>query len=334
MSRASLERLQVWIYLSAILAGVAAGTLWPSWQPTTRSLLWPILLALLFVTFVQVPLLHIRAALRDRRFTGITMGGNFVVIPVIVWALVQWAPPDPAVRLGVLLVLLLPCTDWFITFTQLGGGDTPRAIAVTPLNLLLQLLLLPIYLWWMGDGAISTESLGLALWSAAPVVLLPLVAAASSERWFESSDAGRRLRERLSWWAVPLLASIVFLIAVSEAGTLREASAIWPAVTPVFIAFLLLAATLAKVLARLARLPAAQGRTLAFSFGTRNSFVVLPVALALPQGWETTALVIVMQALVELLGMLLYLWVLPRWLFKAASAPQKAIRAGLQSRED
>lgn len=59
---------------------------------------------------------------------------------------VQWLPDDPALRLGVRLALLVPCTDWFITFTQLGRGNTSRAIAVTPLNLLLQLLLLPVYL--------------------------------------------------------------------------------------------------------------------------------------------------------------------------------------------
>jgi ACR3 family arsenite transporter len=65
------------------------------------------------------------------------------------------------------------------------------------------------------------------------------------------------------------------------------------------------------------------GRTLAFSLGTRNSFVVLPFALALPAGWETTVVVIVFQSLVELFGMVFYLWWLPRHLFKqpiAASA--------------
>jgi ACR3 family arsenite efflux pump ArsB len=56
------------------------------------------------------------------------------------------------------------------------------------------------------------------------------------------------------------------------------------------------------------------GRTLAFSLGTRNSFVVLPFALALPPGWEA-AVLIVLQSLVELLGMVLCLWALPRWVF-------------------
>jgi hypothetical protein len=60
---------------------------------------------------------------------------------------------------------------------------------------------------------------------------------------------------------------------------------------------------------------AAGWRTLAFSLGTRNAFVVLPFALALPAGWETTVVVIVFQSLVELFGMVFYLWWLPRHLF-------------------
>ena len=83
----------------------------------------------------------------------------------------------------------------------------------------------------------------------------------------------------------------------------------------VFVAFLVLAAVVAKVLAVVWRLPTAQGRTLAFSFGTRNSFVILPWVLALPAGWELAAVVVVLQSLVELLGMIAYLWLIPRTLF-------------------
>lgn len=63
-------------------------------------------------------------------------------------------------------------------------------------------------------------------------------------------------------------------------------------------------------------LPADQGRTVAFSLGTRNSFVVLPFALSMPAGWEVSAVVIVVQSLVELFGMLFYLWWVPRLLFR------------------
>lgn len=153
MDRLTLERRQVWIYLAAITGGLLLGTVAPGVGPRFEILLWPVLAALLYTTFVQVPLLHVRDAFRDRRFVLAILLGNFVFIPLVAWLAIQWLPGDPALHLGVLLVLLVPCTDWFITFTQLGRGNTARAIAVTPLNLLVQLLLLPIYLWLMLPAA-------------------------------------------------------------------------------------------------------------------------------------------------------------------------------------
>jgi ACR3 family arsenite efflux pump ArsB len=87
-------------------------------------------------------------------------------------------------------------------------------------------------------------------------------------------------------------------------------------VLPVFVLFLMAAAILAKGIAIRLRLPVEQARTLAFSMGTRNSFVVLPLALSLPAGWEVAAVVIVVQSLVELFGMVVYVWVIPRHLFQ------------------
>lgn len=316
LDRLVLERRQVWIYLLAISGGLLAGSIRPGIAPVFEALLWPALVALLYATFVQVPLLNLRDAFRDHRFVAALLIGNFILLPALAWALVQCLPPDPALRLGVLLVLLVPCTDWFITFSQLGGGNVPRAIAVTPVNLLLQLLLLPFYLWLMlGSGPVA--GLGLAdVWPALLVVILPLLAAAVSERWIEARPERARVRERLAWWPVPLLALVVFLIAGAQVGAVRDALDLFPVVVPLFVAFLLLAALIAKGLAGLMALPTDQGRTLAFSLGTRNSFVVLPFALSLPAGWEVAAVVIVLQSLVELFGMVFYLWWLPRHLFR------------------
>jgi ACR3 family arsenite efflux pump ArsB len=318
MDRLALERRQVWIYLVAIVGGLWVGTLAPGVGPRFAAWLWPVLAALLYTTFVQVPLLHVRDAFRDRRFVLAILIGNFVLIPLAVWLALQWLPDDPALRLGVLLVLLVPCTDWFITFTQLGGGDTARAIAVTPLNLLLQLLLLPVYLCLMlpsGDfsAALKTSEI---LPAALALIGLPLVAAALTERWVEARAERAVWRDRLGWWPVPLLGVVVFLIAGAQVGTVLNAGPVLLTVLPVFIGFLFVAALLARGLTRWLRLPLDAGRTLAFSLGTRNSFVVLPFALALPVGWETTVVVIVFQSLVELFGMVFYLWWLPRHLFK------------------
>lgn len=315
MTRATLERRQVWFYLGAILVGLIVGTLLPGAGHIFEALLWPVISVLLYATFVQVPLTSIASAFKDARFLAATLIGNFVVVPLLVWGLVQLLPDDEAIRLGLLLVLLVPCTDWFITFSQLAKGDTARATAVTPLNLVVQLLLLPFYLWLMTDGGFSAVFSLEDIWPALVVVLVPLVAAGLSELWFRRRPERERVRERLGWGPVPLLALVVFMIAAAHVGAVRDSLGVLPIVVAAAVAFLVMALLLAKVLSLVFRLPVAQGRTLAFSFGTRNSFVVLPFALSLPAGWELASIVIVMQSLVELLGMVLYLWLVPRVLF-------------------
>ncbi|MFN3714314.1 MAG: arsenic resistance protein [Alcanivoracaceae bacterium] len=314
MERITLERQQVWVYLLAISIGLILGTSLAN-PAALEWLLWPLLMLLLYVTFVQVPLLHIRRAFADRRFVSVLLLGNFVLVPLLVWGLMQFLPDQPALRLGVLLVLLVPCTDWFITFTQLGGGDTPRAIAVTPLNLMLQLLLLPLYLLMAPGLDMAIVLSWRDVMPALVVVTVPLLAAALTERWMEAVPARLPIRDTLGWWPVPLLALVVCLIATTQISAVRGAMNLLPLLVPLFTAFLIFAALIAWGLSRWMKLPAIQGRTLAFSLGTRNSFVVLPFALSLPQGWEVVAVVIVVQSLVELLGMVLYLWWLPRYLF-------------------
>ncbi len=190
MSRLTLERHQVWVYLIAIGFGLAVGTTWPGIGPAMETLLWPTLAALLFATFLQVLLLHVLDALRDRRFAMAVLLGNFIALPLLACTLVEVFDFDPVVRLGVLLVLLVPCTDWFITFSQLGKGDVPRAIAITPLNLVLQLILLPLYLLVMAD----TQRLASWDWTTlAPAVLIllvPMAAAVLAERWIEAHPKG------------------------------------------------------------------------------------------------------------------------------------------------
>ena len=60
------------------------------------------------------------------------------------------------------------------------------------------------------------------------------------------------------------------------------------------------------------RLETAPARALTFSGATRNSLVVLPLALAMPSPLVTAA--VVTQTLVELLGMVVLVRVLPRLL--------------------
>ena len=303
----------MWVYAGAIAAGLALGRVAPGLGAIAEVLLRPVLAVLMYATFIQVPLWHLLAALRDVRFTAAALLGNFVVLPLFVWAVASTLPADPAIRLGVLLVLLMPCTDWFISFTQIGGGDVPRAIAVTPVNLVLQLLLLPLYLLLMAREEVSGLVTAEVVAPALLVVVVPLVAAALTERWVEARPGRQVVRDRWASAPVPLLAGVVFLIATAQVQTVRDSLDVLPVVVPVYVAFLAVAAVTAKLLTVMFSLPPRQGRTLAFGLGTRNSFVVLPLALALPHGLEVAAVVIVVQSLVELLGMIVFVRWIPRW---------------------
>jgi len=315
MTRIDLERRQIWIYLAAILAGLGLGLSLPRLAEPLEVALWPLLGVLIFMTFTQVPLIHVADAFRDRRFMGAILSGNFVIVPLIVAGLLVFLPADPAVRLGVLLVLLVPCTDWYITFTHLSGGDTGRAIAVTPVNLIVQMLLLPVYLWlFMGTAFLEIFAIGPIATAFLTLIVAPLVAAWLLERWAEARPGRDAVIERLGWFPVPLLALVVFLIAVSQVQTVTASLPVLPQVTGVFVGFLVLALIAGLGLTKALNLPARSGRALVFSLGTRNSFVVLPLALALTPEWRLAIVVIVFQSLVELLGVLVYLKAVPRLL--------------------
>lgn len=313
MTRQTLERHQVWIYLAAILAGLLFGSVIPESGARLEWALWSSLGLLLFATFTQVPLVRLPVAFRDGRFMAAILIGNFLVVPLLVWALMVLVPADPAIRLGVLLVLLVPCTDWYITFTHLAGGDTERAIAVTPANLLMQIALLPVYLFlFMGNSFLEILSTDRVLMVFGLLILLPLLAAWMTERWAGISASRARVVERIGGLPVPLLALVVFLIAASQVTAVSAALDAVRGVAIVFVAFLIGAAAIGLGLGRLMQLAEPSVSALIFSLGTRNSFVVLPLALALGAGWEVTSVVIVFQSLVELFGMVLYLWLVPR----------------------
>jgi ACR3 family arsenite transporter len=309
MTRAKIETKQVWIYLAAILAGLVFGSVSPEIASRLENVIWPILALLLLATFTQVPLARLFESFRDGKFMSAAILGNFLLLPMLVLVLLHFAPNDPAIRLGIALVLLVPCTDWFITFAHQGGGDAARAIAITPAMLLIQIVMLPVYAaLFMGTDLaqqILSSQISIAFLT---VILTPLGLAYAAERWAMRDHRRQQLIQRLGWLPVPLLALVLFLVAASQVEAVMQARHLASDLLVIFTLFLLGACMCGVLLARLFRLPQAEGRTLLFSFATRNSFVVLPLALALPATWQAAAVVIVYQSMVELFSMLLLLF--------------------------
>ena len=308
-----LERHQAWVYLGSVLVGLGLGMLAPGIAGGLEALVWPTLGLLLYVTFVQVRLIHLPQAARDPRFLGAVLAGNFVALPLLVWLLLPLAGDGLAVRVGVLLVLLVPCTDWFLTFTHLAGGDTRRAIAAAPILLLTQMALLPVYLWlFLGEGFSELIDGARVATVFATLIVLPLIAAWLTQRVMRRRGAaGRPLASRLGLLPVPLLALVVLLLAASQVTVVLDAGGLLVRLLVVYVAFLIGAAAIGLAITWRLGLARGPATVVVFSFGTRNSFLVLPFALALPAGFEIAVVAVVFQSLVELFGMIAYLRVVP-----------------------
>ncbi|GAA3966682.1 arsenic resistance protein [Gordonia caeni] len=311
---ASLERHQVACYLGAIAVAAAAGVLAPQTFSSLSVLITPFLAALLYVTFLQVPVAAMGRAMRGGRFLGAVLVLNFVVVPLVVAALFALVPSERGVQLGVLLVLLCPCVDYVIVFTGLAGGDERRLLAATPVLLVVQMALLPLYLWaFLGRELTAVVQVRPFLEAFAVLIVLPLLLAWATQWWARRTRAGRRAESGATVAMVPLMMAVLFTVVASQLPRLDG----WPTglgtVAGIYALFAVAMTIFGVVTARGLGLDTRGRRAVVFSGVTRNSLVVLPLALALPGPLAPAAAsVVVLQTLIELVAMVVLVRLVPR----------------------
>lgn len=132
LTRETMEKQQIWFYVVALFLGAAIGLSDPAWGNVLHYTVSPVLAVLLYSMFVQIPFLQLKESWSNLRFMGALLVANFIVVPVVVWLLTLFFPQSPGVLIGVYLVLLTPCIDYVIVFTQLGRGDEKLMLAATP----------------------------------------------------------------------------------------------------------------------------------------------------------------------------------------------------------
>lgn len=324
ISKEQLERGEIPIYIAALALGAAIGILGPAAGSLLEAAIYPVLGVLLYVTFLQIPFSELRGAVSGGRFLAATLVLNFLFVPVVVFVLSRFVAGDSAVLLGVLLVLLTPCIDYVVAFSGRGGGDSRIVLAATPVLMLVQMLGLPLYLWlFMGAEVLDVMSAGPFLEAFLLLVALPLAFAGTTQYLRPRSSVARKWDEAMGYLPIPLMALTLLSVVASQIPRLDGAFEQVAGVVPIYVTFLVVMALLGRVVARLFGLGTEAGRALIFTGSTRNSLVVLPLALALPDAYALTPAIVVTQTLVELAGMLVYMKAIPAWILKA---PEPASR--------
>ncbi|WP_240626236.1 FTR1 family protein [Pseudoxanthomonas sp. SGT-18] len=310
--RAALERHQIAVYFAAVVQGFLTALAVPGtaqWEGAIN----PALGLMLFVTFLQVPLARLRDALKNTRFMGALLVANFLVVPLLGALLLPLLPADPLIRIAVLFVLLCPCIDYVVTFSHLGKADASLLLAATPVLLIVQMLLLPLYLGvLLGAESASLVKAGPFLHAFGWLIVVPMLLAASvqaaARRWAPAARAA-------DWGGLlPVPATALVLLIVIAAVTPKLGPALKAAATalPFYVAFAVIAPVLGLLVGRAFGLGVSAKRAVAFSSAMRNSLVILPLALSVPGALPVVPAVIVTQTLVELVAMLVYIPLLPR----------------------
>lgn len=245
---------------------------------------------------------------------------TFLVVPAVVFGLSRFVAHDDALLVGVLLVLLAPCVDYVIVFTALAGGAAERLLAAAPLLMLVQMAVLPVLLRaFAGPETVAAVDAGPFVRALVLLILVPLALAALLQWGAVRGRGGVRdtaagVVRGFTAAMVPLMVVTLFTVVASQIRGVGERLPALAAVVPLFAAFAAVMVALGVVAARWARLDVPAGRALVFSGVTRNSLVVLPLALSLPASLDPAPLVVVTQTLVELGAMVSLVRLVPRLL--------------------
>lgn len=277
------EKFQSAFVALAALAGLGIGLLLPVGDVAGHVVL-PALVLMLTAVFVQVDAGQVREAGSARTVVAASLVLNFVFTPLLAWALGAGLLGDsPDLRIGLLLLLVTPCTDWYLVFTGLARGHMGVAAAVLPVNLVLQLLLLPVYVLLLGGEAAMVDT-GTLVEAVLLVLAVPLVVAVSARwavrRWKGAAWRDEVLMARASGAVLPLLYVAVLAVFAWQARTVvAHLGDLAELLLPLAV-FFTVAPTVAVLAVRLLRLPADQRVALTMTTVARNSPTALAIAVA------------------------------------------------------
>ncbi|MGD7044497.1 arsenic resistance protein [Jeotgalibacillus proteolyticus] len=298
----------LWILLSISL-GIGAGQI-HLLKNIMADMLIPLLIAMLFFSFLQISFREIGQAFAHRTFFLSSIGINFILTPILAWSIASLILPDePAVWIGFILLMVTPCTDWYIIFTQMARGNTALSTSILPVNLLLQILLLPFYLY-LFTGTTDEIPFTSFIQGAIAILLIPLFTAWLVRLWMGRSGKREKWLAKLHYVPVFLLCTAIIAIFAAHGDLLTEN----PSLLVRLLTAILLFFTLMFVVARAAGkwLGLSKRDLASFHMTTlaRNSPIGLAIAISAFPEEPLVALALVAAPLIELPVLAAAAWII------------------------
>ena len=157
----SVNKFQSLIILIMVVLGIVLGQIYVV-QVYSEYVIMPALMIMLFLVFIQIPLKDIKDSFKNIKFTVTSILINFIWTPIIVFILGKiFLNNSPELLIGFIMLMVTPCTDWYLIFTGIAKGNVALGASILPLNFILQVLLLPIYVLLIGGSSVRINMVNL-----------------------------------------------------------------------------------------------------------------------------------------------------------------------------
>lgn len=298
-----LTKLQPLIIILSALIGLLLGYV-TSLGSFSVHLIEPALMVLLYFVFLSVDGRKLKQSFTNVKFTLTAVTVNFIWTPIFAYVLgMIFFRTSLDLRMGLLMLLVTPCTDWYLVFTALADGNVELGASILPLNLLLQIVLLPVYIFIFFKDSVSVSAKNI-IFSILFVLLVPFILSYLTKCVAKISDS---LGSKVEWLKEQgdnaqllfLCLAVIFMFA-SESKEVFDHPVLLLRMLAPMILFFVVNFLLVRAIGAREHLPAGDMTALNFTTLARNSPLSLAIAVAAFPDRPLISLALVIGPLIEL----------------------------------
>ncbi len=303
LNRLSVVTTTSFVLIAGIIIGALLGHLIPPTGEWLGNQVDYTLLVLVGLLFFGVRFDALLGAMSNLRFLSIALLANFIAVPLIGYGVAAvFLSEHPLFMVGLVIYFMAPCTDWFLSFTRLSGGNVALGTALMPINMTVQLLLYPFYLQWFTQQSVQLEA-GIISNTLLQWFLLPLLVAVIAHQVLNQILKPARFEYILDKaddatpWVTALL---VLQIFAGNISVILEHLTVFVWVLLAVFTFFLATFLLGKGLSRLFQIDYPEHALLTMTIAARNAPLMLAITMAVLPGQPLIYGALVIGMLIEI----------------------------------